>query len=666
MVRSLKFRLLIIMFLVIVIPLGVLGTISLTRFTSTIEDNVYTKLDDLVTLTSDVIQGEIQNAKTIGSLMSQNNEIIKFASGDLSLKTSVYNTLINNQTEHEQTIEMIIITDKNGVSMTSNTDINTTIDVSDRSYVQTALSGEPGMSDAIISRATNVPVIAIAYPLKDGTRVVGTIITTIKFENITKHVRAIKVFEGGYALMFDKSGLLLSYPKPEDEFNKSLSDFGIPAIDAMLSDVQAGKAGKQFYNYGGVDKYIRYETIGNMGIAITANYDDYMATTLKIRTTLFFIIGVSLIIAMIISYAFVTRSVANPLRKLSRLMEEAGEGNLTVSSDITSKDEIQAIGDSFNIMINHQKGIVEKVKSGAGEVAKSSDDIASSTNEVSDASQSVAKSIQEVADNSMYQSKSIIETTETILQLSSLIQLAKQDAIASDKNAEASLKIIKEGRNSVETTISSIDDIKVLTDKTGDSLKELETLSEKIKGIVVTINAISTQTNMLALNASIEAARAGENGRGFAVVAEEVRKLAEQSGIEADGIALVVGDMIRKIDHAVETMNASKQAVESGVIKAVDTDKAFVKIADAINLVTKDVKRIVEITDDEVSSSEAILKLIDTVSTLSEKNTANSQEVAAAVEEQTALLESIAAGSQELTAMAHELNVLVEKFKVED
>lgn len=372
-------------------------------------------------MTSKVIQGEIQNAKAIGSLMSQNNEIIKFAAGDLTLKNSVYDTLVSNQAEHEQTVEMIIITDKNGVSLTSNTDINTNIDVSDRAYVQTALSGEPGMSDAIISRATNVPVIAIAYPLKEGSRVVGTIITTIKFENITKHARAIKVFEGGYAIMFDKSGLLLSYPKAEDEFNKSLSDFGIPAIDAMLLDVQAGKAGNQFYNYGGVDKYIRYETIGNMGLAITANYDDYMATTLRIRTSLFIIIGVSLIIAMIISYVFVTRSVANPLRKLSRLMEEAGQGNLTVSSDITSKDEIQAIGDSFNVMIKHQKGIVEKVKSGAGEVAKSSDDIASSTNEVSDASQSVAKSIQEVADNSMYQSKSIIETTETILQLSSLI-----------------------------------------------------------------------------------------------------------------------------------------------------------------------------------------------------------------------------------------------------
>ncbi len=244
--------------------------------------------------------------------------------------------------------------------------------------------------------------------------------------------------------------------------------------------------------------------------------------------------------------------------------------------------------------------------------------------------------------------------------------MAKLDAITSDKNTDITLNIVSEGRKSVETTIRSISDIKSLTDKTSNDLKELENLSVEIKGIIGTINAIATQTNMLALNASIEAARAGEHGRGFAVVAEEVRKLAEQSGVESDGITKVVIEMVRKIENAVQSMTESKQAVESGVVKAEDTDVAFLKIAESIGLVSKDVKRIVEITDDEVSSSEVILNLIDTVSSLSESNSANAEEVAASVEEQTALLESIAAGSQELTAMANDLNHLVEKFKVRD
>ena len=194
----------------------------------------------------------------------------------------------------------------------------------------------------------------------------------------------------------------------------------------------------------------------------------------------------------------------------------------------------------------------------------------------------------------------------------------------------------------------------------------MEGLSAEIKGIIGTINSIADQTNLLALNASIEAARAGDNGRGFAVVAEEVRKLAEQTGSEANGITKVVGEMIQKIEKAVVIMNEGNKAVSSGVDKASDSDKAFLLINDSVGSVSEDVKKIVEITESEVISSEMILKLIDTVSSLSEMNSANAEEVAAAMQEQTALLESIAAGSEELTAMATELNALVEKFKINE
>ena len=142
--------------------------------------------------------------------------------------------------------------------------------------------------------------------------------------------------------------------------------------------------------------------------------------------------------------------------------------------------------------------------------------------------------------------------------------------------------------------------------------------------------------------------------------------LAEQTGDEANGITKVVGEMIEKIDEAVHYMSEGNSAVQSGVEKAQDTDAAFISILEAVNKISSDIKKIVEVTDEEVASSDMILKLIDTVSSLSESNSANSEEVAAAVEEQTALLESIAAGSQELTAMASELNQLVEKFKVEE
>lgn len=666
MKRSLKFKIMAMMLVVIIVPLAVLGTISLLQFTSETESSVYSKLDDLVNLTSDVISKEIDASSLIGNMMSSDASVVAFASGDSTKRSEAYSALKNLVETHSDVIEMALITDNKGNAVISNSDMNASIDVSERAYYQDAMKGNVGQSDVIISKATSQPVIAIAHPIKKGSTVVGTFITTIRFDQVAAHSKAIKVFEGGYSYMFSKEGLVLSYINTEDEFNLNLNDLNIPELSEMVINVKEGKSGDAIYTYKGVKKYVKYTSIDGMGLAITANYDDYMSTMTKIRNLLFVIIGVSLVVAIALSFFFVTYNVTRPLKKLSELMSIAGEGDLTVKSNIKTGDEIESISNSFNIMIEHQNGIVSKVKSGSKEVAKSSDEIASSTNDVSDASQNVAKAIQEVADNSTSQSRSILETTETILQLSSLIQLAKVRALESDKNAESAISSVGVGRDSLSNTKQSIDEIKAITDETGNRLKELEVLSTEIKGIIGTINAIAEQTNLLALNASIEAARAGDHGRGFAVVAEEVRKLAEQTGQEAGGITKVVSEMVKKIDNAVETMSFGKAAVQNGVDKAIVTDSAFIQIYDAVQSVTQDVKKIVEITDNEVNSSEQILTLIDTVSTLSEQNSANAQEVAAAIEEQTALLESIAAGSEELTAMASELNTLVEKFKVEE
>ncbi len=89
--------------------------------------------------------------------------------------------------------------------------------------------------------------------------------------------------------------------------------------------------------------------------------------------------------------------------------------------------------------------------------------------------------------------------------------------------------------------------------------------SEKIVSIVDAIEEISSQTNLLALNAAIEAARAGEAGKGFAVVADEVRKLADKSSNEAKSIANLVKIIQTTVNEAVIAMDEGTREVESGV-----------------------------------------------------------------------------------------------------
>lgn len=663
MFRSLKFKTILMMILLISIPLSVLSIVSLWSFERATVESVEEKLDELLVLSAKAIDNEIEKAGLVAQLLSTDQAIIDFVSGDESKRSQVHNFLKQRQAENNSLIEMLIVTDQTGMSLTAHHVDKIDIDVSDRAYVQEALSGKLGVSDAIISRATDAPIIALSYPIYDNSKLVGTVISTVYLQNITRHVRDIQVFEGGYAYLFRKDGITISHIDPDNDFDLQLKDISDETVE-MIEDINQGRPGAKHYTFEKVYKYVKYVPVSHWGLAITANYDDYMSTNHKIRNLALMVFAIGGIASILMAYIYSDQGLIRPIKKLQQVMIQAGQGDLTVRVDIKSKDEFGQMGTTFNDMIAQQNNLVSKVKTNAMEINQSSEDIAHSTNEVSTASDNITRNIILVADNSEQQNESMINTSEVLLQLSSLIQLAKQRALTAVNSVDTSLEVANTGRTTVDATISAIEEINKSTTQTRNALGQLEDLSTKIQGIIDTINGIAEQTNLLALNASIEAARAGEHGRGFAVVAEEVRKLAEQTGEEASGITTVVHNMVNHIDEAVQTMESSRHAVDKGVKQSKDTDQAFIEILDAVDQISNDIKEIVSVTDEEVASSDQILQLIDGVASLSEINARNSQDVAAATEEQTAVSETIAAASQELTAMANEMAELVASFKV--
>lgn len=103
-------------------------------------------------------------------------------------------------------------------------------------------------------------------------------------------------------------------------------------------------------------------------------------------------------------------------------------------------------------------------------------------------------------------------------------------------------------------TLDSFVDSTVSTSKVAmglvESMESIDSQIKAVQGILGEIEAISKQTNLLALNAAIEAARAGEAGRGFAVVADEVRNLSMRTNQFSSEIRGYIGHVTESMDEA--------------------------------------------------------------------------------------------------------------------
>ncbi len=281
---------------------------------------------------------------------------------------------------------------------------------------------------------------------------------------------------------------------------------------------------------------------------------------------------VALILSALVAL-FLPRTITRPVRTITELLKSMaqGSGDLTFRLPVKSRDELGQMAGYFNGFLETLSGIMDRIKSSASQSQAIGVSLSESTAQSSSAVSQIAANVGSIKTRLSRQDGDITTSAEGTEQIMSRIDRLSEQI-------EQQSAAINESSASIEEMIASIKNVtriaeqrqantKALTEITNDGGGKVQRLLEiittvtdnadRMTELTALINNVSSQTNLLSMNAAIEAAHAGDAGRGFSVVAEEIRKLAEMTAENAKGIAAFLKANSEQIRNAHDVGNQS-------------------------------------------------------------------------------------------------------------
>ncbi len=359
-------------------------------------------------------------------------------------------------------------------------------------------------------------------------------------------------------------------------------------------------------------------------------------------------------------------TILKPIRVLKEKMSIMSEGNLTIAEmEIQGEDEIKELSVAFNHMKASLTEIIVSVLSVSNHIEESIIAVKESTEENNKGSNSVVDAIDEMSKRLSGQNNESDKIMKQVMEMDQISGKIVNIVEQVGTKMFQSLQTADKGNEIMETYVAQLTSINSVMCEVSEIALELKVSAEEMNKIVTSITEISTQTNLLSLNASIEAARAGEAGRGFAVVASEIRKLAEDSRESAEKIGTIIEAVQGNAVNMADKMEEGLSRLEKGNMIANSTKENFAEIKKDTNQVNKEIQSMVDELKLLASITTSVAENVENIHGAIAENVSITDDIAATTMEQSANLQEVAESAVVLAKQAQELKLVVSKFQIQ-